>query len=636
MSALTIPSVFTAVDKLTGPLKNMTRSMKGFTDTSEAGAARLNRQFRKISNGAKKTAQVSGGIGLAIAAPLALATKSAIDFEKSMSNVATLVDTNKESMSDMGSEVLNLSTKLPVALGDLTESLYDIRSAGIPANAAMAALEASAKLGVAGLGTTSEATNIMTSAMNAFASEGMKASDIQDILFKTVKAGKTNIAALAQAFGSTAPIIQSAGVKLADFQAATAALTTVGTPAAQAQTQLRAAVVALRKPTAEMTKVFKQLGVTSEKELIQKFGGLGGAFKAVNAEGTKLGLNLGKVWSSTEAGAAVTSLTGATQKAYVSTLEDMTKGARAVDEAFAKQNATGASSAQLAENNMKALSITIGTTLIPVFNELIKKVMPVFESFRAWTKENPKTLSTIVKVAAGLAVLAFAISAVSTVVSVVTGAMAAYSLATKGVLFVTKAWSAAQVALNVIMSTNPIGLIIAGVAALIALVAVIITKYDEWGAALSFILGPLGLIINVIQSFRRNWEMITDAFKNGSILDGIKAIGIVLLDSLLMPVQQLLELLGQIPGMDIANKGAESIQRLRENLGVDVNATTSAAPKEALSTRQAEQDGLTSRLEKITQTNVGVTVKDQNNRTDVDVSGAPIPVMTTSTMGIAQ
>ena len=82
---------------------------------------------------------------------------------------------------------------------------------------------------------------------------------MSDILFKTVKAGKTTISELAQGFGATAPIVQAAGASLEDFQAATAALT-AGTPAAQAQTQIRAAMVALQKPTKEMSAIMHRLG----------------------------------------------------------------------------------------------------------------------------------------------------------------------------------------------------------------------------------------------------------------------------------------------------------------------------------------------------------------------------------------
>lgn len=131
----------------------------------------------------------------------------------------------------------------------------------------------------------------------------------------------------------------------------------------------------------------------------------------------------------------------------------------------------------------------------------------------------------------------------------------------------TKAATAGQWLLNIAMDANPIGLIILAVAALIALVALIIVKYDEWGAALTLILGPFGMLINVIQSFRRHWDSIVDAFKNDGIVAGLKRIGIVLLDALLMPMQQLLEILAKIPGLGgLASKGADFIQGMRDRL----------------------------------------------------------------------
>jgi TP901 family phage tail tape measure protein len=287
MKAFTIPAIFTAIDKLSGPIKKMEDSVSTF-------AARSERKFRKIGEASANISKNAFLVGAAIAIPLSLAANSAMKFEEKMSNVATLVDTNKENMQSMGEEVLSLATKLPIPIDELTTSLYDIRSAGISADKAMGVLETSGKLSAAGLATASEATNIMTSAINAFASENLTAGQISDTLFKTVKAGKTNLSQMAQAFGATAPIIQSAGVKLADFSAATAALTTVGTPAAQAQNQIRAAVISMQKPTEDMTKIFAKLGVKSGPELIKKTGGLVPAMEAIESQGKKMGLNMAK------------------------------------------------------------------------------------------------------------------------------------------------------------------------------------------------------------------------------------------------------------------------------------------------------------------------------------------------------
>jgi len=133
----------------------------------------------------------------------------------------------------------------------------------------------------------------------------------------------------------------------------------------------------------------------------------------------------------------------------------------------------------------------------------------------------------------------------------------------------TALWTGAQWLLNIALDANPIGLIIIGIAALIALITVIIKKYNEWGAALTLVLGPLGLIIDVIMSFKRNWDSVVKAFKEDGILAGIKRIGIVLLDAILYPVQQLLQLLSKIPGLGkLAGSGADKIQDIRNKLNL--------------------------------------------------------------------
>jgi hypothetical protein len=128
----------------------------------------------------------------------------------------------------------------------------------------------------------------------------------------------------------------------------------------------------------------------------------------------------------------------------------------------------------------------------------------------------------------------------------------------------------AQWALNIAMDANPIGAIILLVMALVAAVVVIIKKWDEWGAALSLFMGPLGWVIALVQSFRKHWDSITDAFTKGGIVAGIKRIGLVLLDALLYPVQQLLELLSKIPGLGgLAGSGAAFIKGMRKSLALD-------------------------------------------------------------------
>lgn len=608
MSTMRIPTEFTAVDKFTSVVSKMTGSVDKFGKTSEAAISRFNAKANKIAG----NMAIAGG---AITGLAGLAVNSSSKFESSMSNVATLVDTNTEDMGKMSEEVLKMAKSMPVPIEELTTSLYDIRSAGISAEKAMGALETSGKLSKAGLSTTSEATNILTSAMNAFASEGLKSDEIANILFKTVKAGKTNMSQLAQAFGATAPIIQSSGVALADFQAATAALTTVGTPASQAQNQIRAAVIALQKPTADMEKIFKKLGVSSEKELIKREGSLVGAFNAVNNAGTKMGINLAKAWSSTEAGAAVTSLLGSTNEVYVNTLKDMQSGTDALTGAYEKQLNTTASKTQIAKNNMEALSITVGTQLAPILSSLIDAVTPVITGFTSFISKNEWLSKTIAVVGVGLLVFSGIIKGVTIITTAYTYAL--------------KLWTGAQWLLNAAMTANPIVLIIAGIVALIALVVAAIYKWNEWGAAILLMLGPIGWLINLIMNLRKHWDSIVSAFQTDGIIAGLKRIGVVIMDSMLYPIQQFLELIGSIPGVGkLVQPALALLQAGRDKLGV-----TDTKEVKPIASPEQQQAQLTK--ESVLKGSIGINVNDKNGVVSgVDSNFGGIPVNTTTTLGM--
>ncbi|WP_329804333.1 phage tail tape measure protein [Flavobacterium facile] len=102
----------------------------------------------------------------------------------------------------------------------------------------------------------------------------------------------------------------------------------------------------------------------------------------------------------------------------------------------------------------------------------------------------------------------------------------------------------AQWNLNAAISANPIGAVIIAVVALIAVVATIINYWDSWGAAMSLLLGPIGLVIGAFKSIYDHWESIKTAFKTDGIIGGLKRVGMVILDAILKPMQQLFEMVG--------------------------------------------------------------------------------------------
>jgi TP901 family phage tail tape measure protein len=341
---------------------------------AEKGGKNITKSFENAGTGVNKLGanlkNLAGTVGLALGAAEVInfgkqSVQAASAFEKSMGNVGTLVDTNVESISSMGKAVQEIAARTPVELGQLSSALYDIRSAGVSAGDAMSVLESSAELGVAGLATTAEAANIMTSAVNAFAAEGLSAEQISDILFKTVKAGKTTLAELTAQFGGVAPAAAAAGVSLADLQASTAAITTLGTPAAAAQTQLKQALTEMQKPGKELSNIFKQLGAKDGIDLIKTSGGLGNAFKLIKEEAEASGMTVAQVTGSVETASAILALGGTVNESYTATLADMTTGANAVNVAFEKQAQTADAQFQLMQNAFQNIQIQLGQALMP-------------------------------------------------------------------------------------------------------------------------------------------------------------------------------------------------------------------------------------------------------------------------------
>lgn len=129
--------------------------------------------------------------------------------------------------------------------------------------------------------------------------------------------------------------------------------------------------------------------------------------------------------------------------------------------------------------------------------------------------------------------------------------------------------TAAQWAWNVALMANPIGLVIAAVLALIGVVYLLADNYYEWGAALTFVIGPMGVMLNLIEAFARNWQMIKDAF-SVSFVDGIKAIGKAILSAILYPLEQTYLLISKLTGFQWADKTYKMIELTRAYLEKDM------------------------------------------------------------------
>lgn len=230
------------------------------------------------TSGTDKAKMAIGGLGSALkkvtkvgvlagAGIAALSVKLAGDFSKNLREVSTLMDnTTEKSIKKMGKELRLLSQTSGLALSSLSKAKYDVVSAGF-ADAAESAqvLAASTQLAVGGVTTAASAADLLTTALNAYGLSAWRVNDVSDILFTTVRLGKTTMDELAGSLGTVLPIAKSAGVSLATVGAAMASMTAGGINTAESTTALRGAIIALTAPTDAARKSMEKAGIEAKR-----------------------------------------------------------------------------------------------------------------------------------------------------------------------------------------------------------------------------------------------------------------------------------------------------------------------------------------------------------------------------------
>jgi len=278
-------------------------------------------------------------IGTAITAYMVKAVKAADEFQKSMTNVSTLVDTSKVSMQDMTKALINVDSSLG-STKQLADGMYQAFSAGAKTmDEALTMTVESAMFAKAGLTDVNTAVDILTTAQNAYGKEAYTAAQASDIFFTTIKQGKITGEELSASIGASIPLYSAAGISLEELSSGMAAMTKMGVDAANSTTQLNAIVSAFLTPTEDMTKALKTMGYESGSAFLQAEG-LSGALKLLEDATKGDAAEIAKLVPNIRGMRGVMALTGTGGEEFTAILKEMESSSGATAEAFDKQEKT--------------------------------------------------------------------------------------------------------------------------------------------------------------------------------------------------------------------------------------------------------------------------------------------------------
>ena len=378
----------------------------GRLKNSQEEIARLNTAIEKngeaISGAKRKFAGTIGTITALGAAIYAGPVKKSIEFENQMANVSTLLDGDIPAISarvaELRKDIINLSNATGVGTDNLTDGLYQVISAFGDSAESAKLLEIASKAAKAGGATTADSINLLSAVTKGYGDISAEAQQkAADLAFQTVKLGQTSFPELASSMGKVIPLASTLSVKQEDLFGAMSTLTGVTGETAEVATQLKATMQGFLSPSTNMAKSLEKLGYATGKDLLESKG-LQGALDLLKESVGGNELEFAKLFSSVEAQTAVLSLAGEQADNFRNKTTQMYEAGGAAQSAFEKATNTTAAKIERAKTALSNIGLVLADTFLPYVSTAAEKLSVLITNFSAWAQENPKLLSTLVKV----------------------------------------------------------------------------------------------------------------------------------------------------------------------------------------------------------------------------------------------
>lgn len=504
---------------------DLTITIKALNQASDA-IAKVQSQVEKLQAASGKTkalgdrmqkvgkAMTVGG-SLPILGALGAATKSAIDFESAMGNVAKLANLDKgtKEFTELETSLLKMSRTTPISAKGLADIAAAGASLGIATKDLTGFVDTTAKMAVAFDMTAEEAGNAIAKLRNVYSLDAKGGVKETTALGDAINALGDNTAAkesdIVNAMTRIGGASRNFGFSAKQAAALSAAVISMGNAPEVAATAINSWLPSLQtasKQTPKFQAALKAMGLDAKQLEIdigknapaafQKFvGAIGKLPKAARAAALK-----DMFGSGSDASILAAMANDTTQLAKAFQMVEKIKPGGMMD-TFSKNSQTTANQLQLLKNSVTEVGITIGAALLPPLNAAISAVKPMVQGFADFAKANPQITAIGVAIAAVVAAIGPVVMAIGGFISAI-GTIAPVAAAVFGAVGAAIAAVGAPVILA--------GIAIAGAAALII---------ANWGKVSGFLSQVASKIMSVLtpigQAMANAFSKFSEGFQKG-------------------------------------------------------------------------------------------------------------------------
>lgn len=423
----------------------------GLGDEVDKSALKMAAFSASVAVGAKKLLNLG-----------AAAVNASSQFDAAFAKTQTIMDTTTMSVSDMRSEILDLSADSAMAATDVSEAVYQAISGSVATQDAAAFVDQANQLAVAGFTSLTNATDVLTTSLNAYGLEASAVDGISNVLIQTQNLGKTSVDELSASMGRAISTGSAYGVDLQNLATAYVELTRGGIATAEATTYLSGMLNELGDAGSTVGGILQEQTGKSFGQLMADGWSLGDVLQVLSDSVDGNAEALMGLWSSQEAGKASNAImtqgisdfnevvaqmnsemsgaTGTTEKAY----DTMTDTSEFID--------------QQLSNSVTNLGIAFGDDLRPAVDEVKRLLTGIIDCGTEFIQQNPLVAASFAGLTIGVGTMAVA--------------LALYTIKAKIATSETLKMTAA-------MATNPIFLTVTAVAALTAGIVTLAASADD-------------------------------------------------------------------------------------------------------------------------------------------------------------
>ena len=447
----------------------MTRTVNAAFGNAENRLKNVQRRSDEIARNAGRWGRQTAAVGLAVAAPLALAVKTGMAFEQQMANVGAVAGASEAQLAEMAATARRLGSTTQFSATQAAEAMEFLAMAGFGVEKSQKALPDVLNLSAAGAIDLGRAADISSNILSGFNLQAADLARTNDILVNTFTTSNTNLSMLGDTMKYVAPIAATLGIEVAEVAAMAGKLGDAGIQGEMAGTAMRQMFLRLASPVRMAKNALAEIGVTTKdasgnlKDMPSLLAEIG---QKVSKLPTAAKASVLKRIFGTEASAAAAILTQKAANGELLTYIDAVQKAGTASEVAGKKMNTQRGAMLLAKSAGEELALTVSDILAPAVTAIFGKIAKAAQVAAEWAKRNPGLTKTIVVMTAGIAVLlttlgglALVVSGVSSAVAVLSGAMA-------------------------FLAANPVVLVIAGVAALAAGIAYLWNNSEKFRGTL--------------------------------------------------------------------------------------------------------------------------------------------------------